>query len=60
MGNLTYDELISIVVALDNEAASCDNAKDADAARSLKWKVFALAVEVKKNEKGVDSDPARC
>lgn len=48
MSKLTYDELISIVVALDNEACSCDDTKEADKLRTLKWKVFALAVEVKK------------
>lgn len=42
MNNLTYDELITIVVALDNEAARSYN--DAGMLRDLKWKVFNLAV----------------
>jgi len=45
---LTYDELITIVVALDNEAA-----REHDAAtmlRDLKWKVFSLAVKADQKE----------
>lgn len=48
MSGLTYDELIRIVVALDNEAASCDDANESATLRALKWKVFALAVETGK------------
>ena len=48
MPGLSYDELITIVVALDNEACSCDDAKESEALRALKWKVFALAVETQK------------
>lgn len=48
MSGLTYDELIRIVVALDNEACNGDNAKEAESLRALKWKVFALAVETGK------------
>ena len=45
---LTYDELITIVVALDNEAA-----REHDAAallRDLKWKVFNLAIKADHKE----------
>lgn len=41
MDNLTYDELITIVVALDNEAVRSNDAS----LRDLKWKVFKLATE---------------
>lgn len=48
MDKLTYDELITIVVALDNEAVRSDNAS----LRDLKWKVFNLAVNrLKQDEK---------
>lgn len=55
MGTLTYDELIRIVVALDNEACSCDDQTEAASLRTLKWKVFALTVETEKNKKVVDN-----
>lgn len=45
--NLTRDELIRIVVALDNEACR-ENGETAKALRELKWKVFALAVKAEK------------
>lgn len=57
VNGLTHDELIRIVVALDNEACSCDDAKEAAKLRNLKWKVFALTLEAKKV---VDNDVARC
>lgn len=45
MDTLTRDELLNIIIALDNEAASNDNVKEAQMFRSLKWKVFALYTE---------------
>lgn len=48
MDSLTRDELLNIIIALDNEAASNDNAQEADKFRKLKWKVFALYAEAEK------------
>jgi len=48
MPGLTQEELIDIVVALDNEAASCDTEDRAKELRALKWKVFALSIDAPK------------
>lgn len=49
MDSLTRDEMLNIIIALDNEAASNDNPKEAEAFRKLKWKVFALYAEQEKD-----------
>lgn len=51
---LTADELLEIIVALDNESYhehELGHNERADRVRSLKWKVFALMVEVQKAKK---------
>lgn len=51
---LTADELLEIIVSLDNEAyheAQNGHNERADRVRSLKWKVFALMVEMQKDQK---------
>jgi len=49
MDNLTYEELIQIVVALDNEACSGRCTKPQEM-RDLKWKVFRIAGAVLKRD----------
>ena len=46
---LTYDELIEIFIALNNEADRV-NDKEAEMLRFLKWKVFRLSVDAKREE----------
>lgn len=64
MENLSYDELITIVIALDNEACNRHSA-EAQELRRLKWKVFALAAEkrppmaVNAQAKGIIAQEAR-
>ena len=49
MDSFTYEDLITIVVALDNEAHSRHDS-EASELRRLKWRVFALAAEKKMQE----------
>lgn len=46
MENLTREELLDLIVALDNEAAR-DTVR-ADALRNLKWKLFAMMVKLER------------
>jgi hypothetical protein len=48
MDSLTRDELLNIIIALDNEAASNEDTGEAAKFRNLKWKVFAIYAEREK------------
>lgn len=64
MESFSYEDLITIVIALDNEAHS-RHSSEAPALRDLKWRVFALAAERKMQEgkglagNGIHTEEAR-
>ena len=49
MDNLTRDEVLSLIIALDNEAIRTDGTEeDAQKYRNLKWKLFNQLVKLEK------------
>lgn len=48
MENLTRNELLDILVALDNQACNCDTDAESQKYRELKWKLFPLLVKLEK------------
>jgi len=48
MQNLTRNDLLDILVALDNQACNSDSVAESNKFRALKWKVFAQLVQTEK------------
>lgn len=51
MENFTSQQLLDIIVSLDNEVQGCSDITRAERLRSLKWKVFAILVDVQAAER---------